>query len=268
MTNMNRRGILLGAAAAVLTACGGGGDDNGDGIVYDSPGRIGGLGRDTGSVKGVKFTTPEGVETTQGWMGLYMGLGYLTAPNVDDLYPIPLNPFTPLKSAKAIYGNTPLVVLQGDPVATAVGFGIGVTARVPLVNRRAEPVEVVFPAGLVIPSKLPMYQSGVLLTESRVTISAGTATAVALATLGGSWHLAGSAPGALYDPGVVSSSATLQELVDLLRGKRLAYEHYKGDYSPYWEIVERMQAILRNLTDSTVGLEASDRAWIQGLPAL
>lgn len=99
-----------------------------------------------------------------------------------------------------------------------------------------------------------------------MAVPAGVEVAVALATLGGNWHLAGSTPGALYEPGVVSSSATLNELVDLLRGKRLAYEMYEGDYAPYWEMAVKMQGILGRITDSFVGLDDTDRAWIKSLP--
>ncbi len=250
-------------ASMFLAACGGGGDGSAPTddapITTDSPGKIAGLGSFGGTPQGAEFQLPAGIKTPSSWAGLYVG------PSGDSVGQISLSALTKAVATDAAVALKELVVHDGGPVDKIMGRGWAVAIKVPLENTTSSPIEVTFPAGHILRAKVADFQHAVLLKAVKVTVPANSKITVALAAYCGNEKLAGSAPEATYDWGVISSSSTLRELTDLLKTKKINYEEFAPNFAGYWETAVRLQTILHNLTDKGVALTDADRAWIAGL---
>ena len=260
-----RRFGVAALASMFLVACGGGGGDGTEPtgeapITPDSPGKIAGLGAFGGTPQGPEFQLPAGIKLASSLTGLYVG------PSGDSVGQISLSASTTAALPAATVALKDLVVHDGRPVDKIMGSGWAVTIKVPLENTTSSPIEVTFPAGHILRSKVADFQHAVLLKAVKVTVPANSKITVALAAYCGNEKLAGSAPEATYDWGVVSSSSTLRELTDLLKNKKINYEEFAPNFTGYWETAVRLQTILHNLTDKGVALTEADRAWIAGLP--
>lgn len=234
--------------SAFLIGCGGGdggSDSNPPPLVQDAPGHIQGLGTAGGKVQGQPFSFPAGITSTANWDGMAV---------------VPTSGFT------ASQTSTPLLLVDGAPVDRIVGNGFAVTIRVPLTNTTDKPIDVRFPAGLVVISDDGSRQNGVLLSDVVVTVRPHSTLIVGLTSYCGNFGIPGSDSKAKYGHLVVSSSATLNSLTSLLVNKKINSEMFSSNDRDYFPRSERLQTIVHKLTDQGLPLDAADRAWIDTLP--
>jgi hypothetical protein len=127
--------------------------------------------------------------------------------------------------------------------------------------------KVVFPAGLLILSSDKLAQNGILSKKTSVVIPALTKYRVVLAMYCANKHRLSSGSHSYDDVFIISNSATLQKLFDLIANKKINIEEYEdSEQTAYSVLVDKIMDIVWNLTDYDYGLTDSDKDYIASLP--
>ena len=230
-----------------------------------APGEIPGLGNAEGELTGTPYLLPEGVELLQE----LEGGGYWT-DYFSPLWDYAAAPQRKALARKALPEKTPSKVAANEDIVYR-GSGTGyVDILVNLANNNSSATVVEFPAGLILENVSGNCQNGVLLKKVKVEIPAGGTVRICLSFYCGNLSRSSAHGGDVYTWGVVTDAAPIIELCNLLKNKKINIEEYNPtsqvDYNYYDYIVDDLQSIVWKITDSTYGLNDSDREYINSLP--
>lgn len=192
-------------AALTFNACKKSG--SGDNKPTEQPGKIPGMGENTGTPEGEQYVLPAGITLSGTIYGAYCDTTY------------------------------------------KVGSGYLVTVCAGLFNSKTKDTTITLPAGLVIlATNAAADQHGLLIQETQVVLKAKKLTRVGLAAycINASKHPSSS--GLTYKLGPVSSSELMQELIGLLRNKKLRRNEYQ-DEDAYLEAMGAAQGLVWSITD-------------------
>jgi hypothetical protein len=264
-----------------LTACGGGGDggggDGGGGgggdtpappTQRDEPGNIPGFGETPGTIQGVPFSLPAGVEIVGG-IALGDPPGGFDSTESDKGFA--LKSVLERKGIKdkefsLLLGNK--FILPGFDVS--IGGGL-MTLGARFRNNNSTPTTVVFPARLVFKPVMPIRsQNLMLLKETSVTIPPGAVHIVSIDVhCGNLYWMEDMEGGVPYEIFVIANSPLLIDLTDRLVDKKINIEEYGSVYAEavdYYGRITKLQDILHKLTDHGQPLSEEDKRWIEALP--
>ncbi|MDR3346451.1 MAG: hypothetical protein LBS73_04665 [Campylobacteraceae bacterium] len=246
--------------AGFLVGCGssGGGSSSGG----DSVGDISGFGDNTGEISGEEFVFPEGIEINSSSIRGYKIAGRQT--ETDDLQ---------AKFSKKLEQNlyTPNYNIIPGTYDVAVGSGATyVKVLIVVRNNNNVSTNVTFPARLIARSSTGKYQNGILLKKASVAVPANTLYRITLVMYCGNVnkHATYDGDAEWYDKLIVSDSATLKELTDLVANKKINVEEYTdAEEDDYDDITYKLQQIVWNITETTgAGLTQYRKDWIEALP--
>jgi hypothetical protein len=214
-----------------------GSDDPGStGAGKEQPGHIPGMGDTPGTPQGEPFKLPAGI-TLKG----------------------------------EIVGNDDFMSGQ-DCVVDGQGYAVTVKMKLHRDSAGTGPIEVVFPAGLVIVSASEGFQSGLLVERVVVTIppvppgSGGSDCQVTLMLFCLNANLKASKPSAKYRLGVVTNSEQIKNFIQKVSGKKISYSAYPaGNKEDYFTNSGFLQVALWDITDGE-GLTKENLGNIQGVP--
>lgn len=227
-------------------------------VVTNEPGKIPGLGETAGTHTGSAFSLPDGVT----FDGEIKGKGF---------YEIIIG--GEKKSKKELLNemsiDKPNLLKSTNSVALK-GGGIFVVLNINLKNNKAEPKEVVFPAGLIAKSKSGNYQNGVLLKKTSIIVPANETITVYLCMFCGNSSLDASDFEETYEFTVVSNSSLIIDLCNRLKTKKINVDEYnlelEDDFLAYWSNITVVQDALWSITDYYDGLTEDIIASLNALP--
>ncbi|MCS3796154.1 hypothetical protein [Niastella sp. OAS944] len=169
-----------------------------------------------------------------------------------------------------IVGNEDGVSGQ-DCVFDGQGFNVVVKIKLHR-DTGSSPIQVVFPAGLVITTASEGFQHGLLIEKVLVTIppvqpgSGGSDCQVSLMMLCLNAARKPSSASAKYKFATVTNSELIKDFIKKLSGKKISFSAYPaGNNDDYFLNEDFIQEALWNITDGE-GLTKKDLEFIQGLP--
>lgn len=229
--------IVLALGTATFISCKKGKSDSPAGS-DEKPGQIPGIGKAAGKPEGTPFTLPAGV-----------------------------------KLVGDIEGNLFTTKATGQECVFD-GQGFFVVARIRL-HRDAggqNPLEVVFPGGLIIECLSDKYQHGLLVEKVVVTLpptapgGQGAECNVTLLLFCLNEKKDPSDENARYKFGPVTNSSLINEFIQEIKNKKISFSAYGQETdSPYLANVFALQTILWNITERD-GMTEADRKTINELP--
>jgi hypothetical protein len=228
--------LILSVVAVCNYSCNKSGDDKDSTAPGDEkPGQIPGMGNAGGVPQGEPFKLPAGIS---------------------------------LKGD--IVGNEDGVSGQ-DCVFDGQGFNVVVKIKLHR-DTGSAPIEVVFPAGLVITTASEGFQHGLLIEKVVVTIppvqpgSGGSDCQVTLMMLCLNAARKPSDASAIYKFATVTNSEQIKDFIKKLSGKKISFSAYPlGNNDDYFLNEEFIQDALWSITDGE-GLTKKDLEFIQSLP--
>lgn len=225
-------------------------EDVNEDIQYDEPGVIAGLGETEGVSTGTPFALPYGILLANEITG-YDGF---------------------IRSAKEQKKSSPIILSEDIPIPihvadTMIGSGYYVKLFISLKSTLAVNKVVEFPAGLIINSKSPYYQNGILLKTTKITVPRAKTYKIVLLMYCGNNEREPSSPNIGYEWGVVSNSSLIKDLCKRLKNKKINYEEFNSDDEiNYYEQRHILQELVWNLTDYYNELSDYNIQWINDLP--
>lgn len=165
-----------------------------------------------------------------------------------------------------------------DPDYSIFGSGDHIKLKMILLNATDVARTVYFPRGLIIKNSMPQNHNAIVLQTTWVVVKPNTQREITLELYcvnEALFHATESEP---YNFHGVAVSSTINELLDIIDGRKINYEMIYGTFDgkkseiksgpSYEEITERLQQIVWNLTDFGVGISAEDKAFIESIPTL
>ena len=159
-----------------------------------------------------------------------------------------------------------------DCVFDGQGFWVTVKIKLHRDTGTTTPIEVVFPAGLVVTSALEGFQNGLLVERVVVTIppiqpgSGGSDCQVTLMMFCLNADRKPSDATARYKFATVTNSVQIKDLIQKLSGKRISFSAYPANNNDdYFLNQEFIQEALWHITNGD-GLTKKDLEFISGLP--
>jgi len=202
-------------------------DPDGKGIVTDyEPGNIPGMGETEGELTGEPFDFPEKIEIKGGLKG--------------DLFLVPAKDYCQI-----------------------IGSGAFVLVQLELVNHLEKDTLLVLPAGLTFRAMDEQDQNGLLIQEAEISLAGGETCKTLVYLYCINQHKSGSSGNSRYAFGPVSDASPVVELMQLLKGKRINFEHL--DNEEFQSLKHDLQYIVWNVTDGS-GITQEDRDFIRALP--
>jgi hypothetical protein len=141
--------------------------------------------------------------------------------------------------------------IRGDLCDTTYSTGSGslVQICVALFNSRSADVTLTIPGGLILlATDAAENQHGVVIQESRVVLKANKLTRVGINSYCINASKSPSSYNDLYSLGPVSSSVLMQELILLLKNKKINRDDYT-DYDAYRDAIDNVQGLVWSVSD-------------------
>lgn len=190
------------------------------------PGHIPGMGETGGELTGEPFDFPEKIEVKGGLRG--------------DLFLVP-----------------------GKDYCRSLGSGAFVLVQLELVNHLEKDTLLVLPAGLTFRAMDEQDQNGLLIQETEISLAGGETCKTLVYLYCINQHKSGSSGNSRYAFGPVSDASPVVELMQLLKGKRINFEHL--DNEEFQSLKHDLQYIVWSVTDGS-GMTQEDRDFIRALP--
>jgi hypothetical protein len=165
-----------------------------------------------------------------------------------------------------------------DTSNITLGSGFGAKLSLTLCNATDEPKTVFFPKGLIWKCGSSENHNGILLQTAWVNIEPNSVKNLNILLYCINWNKPSPGRDVCYDIIGVSSSYTISNLLNIISWRKINYEMIQGtiegvtpsSYSgpSYQEIIERLQNIVKNLTEYGVDISDEDRTFIESIPEL
>jgi len=191
----------------------------------DLPGHISGMGETDGKLTGKPFIFPEKIEIKGGIKG--------------DIYLAPAQDYCQIK-----------------------GSGAFVLAKMDLVNHFQKDTVFVLPAGLTFLADQAADQHGILIQETAIYLAKGENCRILLYLYCLNARKNGSSNNSTYTFGPITDAAPMTELIQLLKGKTINYEHLTQE--EFIDLKHDIQQIVWKVTDYN-GLTQEDKDYIKTL---
>ncbi|MGB6092477.1 MAG: thioester domain-containing protein [Moheibacter sp.] len=228
----NTLGIMLLAVSLSFVACSKDDDDSDIGNETGSyqPGNIPGMGEAGGELTGTAFMLTDKIEINGGIKG------QLFLPEDDDEY------------------------------CQIKGSGSFVLLSLEFVNHLGKDTLLVFPAGLTFRADNIEDQNGILVQETKISLAEGQTCKTFIPTYCINQEKHGSTQNSSYSFGPITNASPMQELIQLVKNKRINYEDFVHE-EDYYDGVYVLQNAIWSITDRD-GLTQENRNEIQSLDDL
>ena len=258
-------GVTLLCSMFMLSSCSKkddveGNDEDPVDLIEDEAGGISGLGDNGGNLGGVTFVLPEGIDV----VGKIMGFSENNTSSG-------INSSTSFPKSEILVNRMNETQTSSLRASAAydviIGSGGLVTVKISLKNTTSNKIVVNFPAGLIFESISGAYQNGILMKKCKATVPANKTYDVVLHLYCGNLSRHVSDPSAEYKWPIRTNSASLMELCDLLKNKKINYEEYSGlGQLQYIILIITVQTVVWDISDDDEGLSDSNRKTISDLP--
>lgn len=214
----------------------------------DEPGQISGMGTTAGDLQIKKsFVMPEGISV----------VGEITGIE---------NPGLKNGGLKSVLVN------DSKSGISHYGSGLQVRLRLTLLNSRNYPRTVFFPKGLIFKCINGNYQHGLTCQTTWVCFKPNEIRTVYVDLYCVNQSIPGPDQDGKYMILGITSSKIIWDLLNKIGWRKINFEWFqstKGDSGPtYYEITEKLQTIVHNLTDRGIAISAEDEAFINSIPEL
>jgi len=166
----------------------------------------------------------------------------------------------------------------GDAKAVYSIFGSGgaVRLKISLFNSRTYPVTVFFPKGLLFRCNFGNFQHGLCAQTTWACIQPNSSRSIYLDMYCLNYGIPSPDQTAKYSILGITSSQTIWNMLNLIGWRKVNYEMIfgsqgkgiKADEPSYEEIIERIQAMVHDLTNFANDLTSDDKAFIQSISEL
>lgn len=158
--------------------------------------------------------------------------------------------------------------MHGDECDTVyrVGSGYYVKMCAGLYNSGSNDVELLLPGGLIcVASDRSSYQNGLLLQATKIILKAKKVTNCSILTYCTNAGKHAASDNMYYTFGPVTNSTLIQELVTLVKNKKINVSDYPAGSSDYSDVTSTLQGAVWDITDGR-GLSDGHRSEIQQIP--
>lgn len=139
------------------------------------------------------------------------------------------------------------------------GSGNYVQVCVGLQNNSNRDTVIILPAGLIfIADDAEDYQNGIVIQETRIILKAGKITWCGVGSYCINASKSSSSSSMTYQMGPVTNSSLMNELIGMLKNKKISEADYPPDADEYYEAVSAVQGAVWSITDGA-GITSYER---------